>query len=393
MGTTGTGTLLRWLLLLVLYALATVCAAAEVIVEGSAPIRDGDVGKAREIAVRRALARAAESHGAVVNSQTTVRAGSALETAQVRASACTGESQIIAESIKNDELIVTVRVTVQASGSCAVRCQRSYINKLVVTNFAFEFPDHLLPSERAILRYYSAGETARMIRKHQRLLVDFDSLSFPYESPARAPEPFMGKGETETPFAVLARKHRAQYVLSGVHRDFALSQKTWGRLNRRIEIEVFLHDGATGGLLDKRSFAREAVGDVVLTDASLIGSPGFYKSDVGKVLGAQIEDIARWAEDRVACLPFMARVIKSEGRTLHIDAGAESGLSVGDTLNLHIWRDNDVRGISDQGLGREKSFQTTAALKTIYPRFAIVELIETPKKQEPIHIGDLLYSQ
>lgn len=387
------GTLLRWLLLLVLYALATASTAAEVIVEGSAPIRDGDVGKAREIAMRRALARAAESQGAIVNSQTTVRAGSALETAQVRASACTGESQIIAESIKNDELSVTVRVTVLASGSCAVRCQRSYINKVVVTNFAFEFPDHLLPSERAILRYYAAGETARMIRKHQRLLVDFDSLSFPYESPARAPEPFMGKGETETPFAVLARKHRAQYVLSGVHRDFALSQKTWGRLNRRIEIEVFLHDGATGGLLDKRSFAREAVGDVVLTDASLIGSPGFYKSDVGKVLGAQIEDIARWAEDRVACLPFMARVIKSEGRTLHIDAGAESGLSVGDTLNLHIWRDNDVRGISDQGLGREKSFQTTAALKTVYPRFAIVELIETPKKQEPIRMGDLLYSQ
>lgn len=382
----------RWWWALIFCILATGSWAVDVVVEGSAPVRDGDLGAARELATRRALARAAESQGATVNSQILVRQGVALESAQVRASACTSDSHVIGESVRDGELTVTLRVTVSTTDSCSSSCQRGHVNKIVVAGFALEFPQQLLVSEKSWLANHTAVELARMIRKHQRLLADADGTSFPYVSPTRAPEPFLRKSDVETPFAALARAHRGQYVLSGVYRDFGLRGKPWGAKSRRIEIEAFLHDGANGALLAKRSFTREATGEVILSDTPTIGSSEFYAGDFGRVWGVQLDDIAQWAEEKVACLPFIARVVKTDGSLIYIDAGAESGLSAGDTMNLHVWRESGVRGVTELVLGQEKNVRASGSVKSVYPRFSIVQLIEAPKVLE-IRIGDLLYSK
>ena len=95
----------------------------------------------------------------------------------------------------------------------------------------------------------------------------------------------------------------------------------------------------------------------------------------------------------MTCLPFMARVIKTEGDLVYIDAGAESGLTAGDTLNLHAWRKSDVRNIENTHLGVEKDFRTSASLKSIYPQFSVLQIVQKLNPPNSVSVGDLVYSQ
>ena len=61
--------------------------AENIVASTSAQIVDGDIGRAREIAVRRAISRAVESKNAIVTSQTIVATNSVSDTTQIRSEA------------------------------------------------------------------------------------------------------------------------------------------------------------------------------------------------------------------------------------------------------------------------------------------------------------------
>ncbi|MDP2793729.1 MAG: flagellar assembly protein T N-terminal domain-containing protein [Sulfurisoma sp.] len=386
----------RWLAgALCLFAFVST-AAAEVLVEGSAPVVDNDIGRARELATRRALARAAESHAATVSAQSSARPNVTQELVQVAASACTRNVHPVSETVRDGELTVVLRVTVLDQGDCRSSCQRSTINRVVVTRFALEFPEQMLPAEKISVSTVSAVETAKMIGKVGRLLADYDDVLIPYRSPARAPESYSGPTDKETPFAKLAKDRRGQYVLAGVYRDFGVRKKSslfWSSNCRRMEIEAFLHDGINGAALARRTFVREVCGDVGFDNKYPVGSAAFYANDPGRTWGLLLVDVARWASDEAACLPFVTRVLKTDGALIYVDAGAESRLSAGDTLSVQTWREPPVRAITGAPLGQEKYPRATAVIKSVYPAFAIAELIETPKGGVLLKPGDLLYAQ
>lgn len=79
----------------------------------------------------------------------------------------------------------------------------------------------------------------------------------------------------------------------------------------------------------------------------------------------------------VAC-HFTARVLKVKDGQLQIDAGAESGVSVGDTMSLHQWKEPPVRRHDQTVLGREKFVRTTVRIRSVYPNFSVGELVEAP---------------
>lgn len=383
-----------WALFLCLFLSAA--SAAEVVVEGSALVIDNDIGQARELATRRALARAAESHAATVSAQSSVRPNATQELVQVAASACTRDVQPLSETVRDGELTVVLRVTVLDQSDCQSSCQRSTINRVVVTRFALEYPEQMLPTENISVSTVSAVETAKMIVRVGRLLADYDDALAPYRSVARAPETYPGPMDKETPFTSLARERRGQYVLAGVYRDFGVRKKPsllWSSNCRRMEIEAFLHDGANGAALARRTFVREACGDVTFDNKYPVGSAAFYANDPGRTWGLLLVDVARWASEEAACLPFVTRVIKTEGAKIYVDAGAESRLSAGDTLSVQTWREPPVRAITGVPLGQEKYPRATAVIKSVYPKFAIAELIETPKGGVLLKPGDLLYAQ
>jgi hypothetical protein len=403
----------RWML----FALAVGPAAAqmtEVVVEGRALVSPEGVAAAREMATRRALARAAESHSAKVSAQSEVREGMAFETAQVSASACTRAAEPLTERLDGDELTVTLKVEVGAcestrqddEGLGTPGCEKTYINRLLVTGFAFEFPEQLteewdgrlLPrvnSQR--IEALTATELARAMERGGQVRAVFDGNVFLYASPSRAPILHLPAGRLETPVVTLARERQAQYVLSGIYREFGLEKdRVWHE--RPIEIEAFVHDGANGAVLARQSFRTEISGLIgsgnpfSVFNMPTVGTQAFRKTPFGEKWTALIEDIARWAGARTSCLPFIARVMKVEGRLLQIDAGAESRMNPGDTLMLHILRQPPVFDLSSYLLGQEKQMRATVSLRAVYPAFSIAELIEMPETLK-VAPGDFVYTQ
>ncbi|MDR2365855.1 MAG: flagellar assembly protein T N-terminal domain-containing protein [Zoogloeaceae bacterium] len=391
---------------------ATTARAAEVVVEGRALIGQDGLAAARELATRRALAQAAQSHSARVNAQFQVQEGRAFEAAQVNASGCTRESQMMTEQVSGEELVVTLKVQVDACESPQERaeeaqsCEKTYINRLLVTGFAFEFPEQLLVEQDGRLlprvnqqrvEALTATELARALTNDGHVLAAFEGTVFPYASPARAPVLHLPPGSVEMPIVALARKQQAQYVLSGVYREFGL-EKTLTRHERVIDIEAFLHDGANGAVLARRHFQTEVSGSVwsngvfSVFNTPAIGARAFRKTLIGEKWTALIEDIARWAGGQASCLPFIARVMKVEGHLLQLDAGAESRISSGDMMVLHILRQPPVFDLSPRLLGQEKQARATVLIRAVYPAFSIAELHEAPKELE-VRPGDFVYAQ
>jgi hypothetical protein len=391
----------------------TMARATEVVVEGRALIGPEGIAAARDMATRRALARAVESHSARVSAQSHVREGMAFETAQVNASACTQATEPLKEQVDGEELTVTLKVEVDTCDTVrendadpAPACERAYLNRLVVTGFAFEFPEQLteewngrfLPrANRQRIEALTATELARALEREGRVRAVFDENVFPYASPSRAPLLHLPAGSAEMPVVALARERQAQYVLSGIYREFGL-EKTLRRQERPIEIEAFVHDGANGAVLARQRFQTEISGPtwsgsgISLHNTPTIGTHAFQKTPFGQKWTALIEDIARWASAQTSCLPFIARIMKVEGRLLQLDAGTESRMNTGDTLELHILREPPVFDLSARLLGQEKQVRATVLIRAVYPAFSIAEFLEAPKELK-VQPGDFVYTQ
>lgn len=389
----------HWIAALTLSVAWLASSANELIIDGTAIIRDGNVAEAREQAIRSALARAAESRNARISAQSTVGPNATLETTQLSTTACIENNETLAERHQDNELIVTLRVRIAEDGKCSntpnttSACQGSLVNRIAVTGFALEFPEQKSSDELPMLSRLTASELAGKIIRRGNLLADFEENLLPYRSPAHAPEALMGRRDSETPFANIARRLRAQYVLSGIYRDFGITRNIFGiATSRRIEIEAFLHDGAGGQLLARQRFAAIAYGDVRLAAKPEFGTPTFYHSDLGSTLGIIFDQVASWAENQAACQPFIARVLKTEKQRVWIDAGAESRLSAGDSLTLHSWREPAVTSENGISLGKEKQAQASATVIHVYPKFSVLELKDAPKRIE-IRQGDVLYAQ
>jgi hypothetical protein len=284
--------------------------------------------------------------------------------------------------------------------------KKAYLNRLVVTGFAFEFPEQsteewsgrLLPRRnRPRIEALTATELARTLERGGQVHAVFDENIFPYASPSRAPTLHLPAGSIETPVVALARARQAQYVLSGIYREFGLDRTTQ-RHARRIEIEAFVHDGVNGAVLARRRFQTEISGPawfgsgVSLRNTPTIGTHAFQKTPFGQKWTALIEDIARWSEAQTSCLPFIARVMKVEDRLLRIDAGAESRMNSGDTLMLHVLREPPVLDLSARLWEQEKRVRATVLTRAVYPAFSLAELLEAPKTLE-VHPGDFVYTQ
>jgi hypothetical protein len=366
--------------------------AQEVVVEGQAPIRNGDMGQARDLALQRALGLAAASGSARISSVAQSQPGSMQDSVRVAASACTKGSRIVGESVSGGQLTLNVAVTLDPAPDCVPQCQAGYTNKVAVTGIALEFPQQLGHKETSTLAYVTAVELARKLKQQNRLLVDHAETVFPYSSPDRAPEPFLLPGDKETRFVTLAKARRAQYVVSGVYRDFGIRQETFGA-KRTMAIDIFVHDGANGGLLAQRRFSRTASGNVLLRDTPAIGSDVFYATDLGRVWGELLNEVAVWTSNTTACLPFIARVLKVEGRQIFLDMGAEYGVAVGNSLRTHRWKEPPVTTQAGVLLGQEKTLGVNLVLMSVYPGFSIAEVAEAGFDALKAKSGDLLYLQ
>lgn len=357
---------------------------------GSAPIVRGDVGAARDLAFKRALGIAASSGHAAITNQAQFQRGELDETTHVVSYSCTRDARIIGERIANNEIALEVSVTLDSGSACPSQCQVEYTNKLIVAGFAMAYPEHLETGESSNINFIATEDLARALRQGKRIRVDTAESVFPYVSAEKAPELEPYGASKNSPFAMLASKTRSQYIVTGVWRDFSLRRQMIVREARMLMVDIFIHDGGNGALLAHRQFGRTATGDVRTSTKLPFGSPRFYRTDLGEAWTQLFADIASWVFAETSCLPFIARVVKVDGKNIVLDAGADSGLSVGATLRLHRWKPANIVNNETGGIEQEKSLGIRFQVSSLYPSFAIAEPAES-RFSFQVQPGDLLF--
>lgn len=96
-----------WLIALVALVsgmLSPAVRADEIVVTGQALVVNGDVGRARDEAMRRALGMATTTGSARVSTLTESRAGLVSDSTRVASTVCTQGSRILGETIVEDQL-------------------------------------------------------------------------------------------------------------------------------------------------------------------------------------------------------------------------------------------------------------------------------------------------
>ncbi len=285
-------------------------ATLTVMTEGEATLRDGDVPFARELAIQRALSRAAETAGFTIRAETRVGPDGVSESARITSQACVSHYTTLYEYVGPDTVTVMLDVSLDPDGTCeqaeqaeqALRCEPGARKHLLVTGFAFEFPEQRRLEEDVRVETLIARPLANALATQRATTSAAAANLFPYRNAAAAPETGTSPGAPH-PLAESAQAAGADYVLSGVFRDFQIGKELIGFGTRRITIEAFLHDGGDGSVLARKTFTRDASGAILVRRAPASNSATARGNTIETALHALIGDIASWAAGQVACQP------------------------------------------------------------------------------------------
>lgn len=201
----------------------------------------------------------------------------------------------------------------------------------------------------------------------------------------------------------IAEQSGSQFVISGVILDAGANsdgvrraERAWPWPNfkpepsaRRLEVEIFLHDGLTGVLISRHRDSALASEKVLVGRDKPFASSAFFDTPFGqavaRVLNVQVEAI----NTELARQPFMANIVRIEGKKVFLDAGGASGLTPGSRLTVYRKNPavpvNALAGRSAPGIP-----ETSAATLTLFqvqPLFSVGELSTEPARIN-LQIGD-----
>lgn len=376
------------------FLLASLAQAGEILVEGEAPVRGGNVVEAREVAIRHALAEAARSGSVRIESRSgSVGIGESWEHTAIRAVARVQRHEVVDQRLEGDVLRVRVRAFLGSAGGDApsVACHSGHVRRLLIGGFPLERPEELLPGELDGYARLTARELARRMDRQQGLLVDHQGgLMLQDGFPERVVGDLPATAQAWQRVREAAQKHRAQYLLVGLFRSLALGAD---RDERLLELDALLIDGMSGSCVARSRFSRRASGQVILPKFMSFGSSSFYASDLGSTYGDLLDEVAAWAEAQASCLPFTARVFKVDGASVYLDAGAEQSVSIGDSFSAFRVEAAPLTSLGGELLGVEKKPLGELKVRHVYPRFAIGELMRQGASAARLEVGDELHSR
>lgn len=157
---------------------------------------------------------------------------------------------------------------------------------------------------------------------------------------------------------------------------------------RRLEVEIFLHDGRTGALLRRYRNSAEISGRAAVGRDKAFASAAFFATAFGgaveQLLNTQIGQIG---ED-LASLPFVANIVRIEDGKVFIDAGGLSALRPGDKLKVyHRNPAAPIESAAAAPLGIPESPVATLTLDQVHPLYAVGVLSGDAFKSR-VRVGD-----
>ena len=305
-------------------------AAQQVSVQGSAAIVGGNVEEARRAAIDAAVGNAA------------------LQLKQNNDSAMLISDVKVVDEWQDAEIY---HVQVLAVLSDKQRCGSPYRKKILATGFPIMNTYQISGTESQDLY----GGIPREINNRLMETGDFIGRNLTntalYSRPDLAPDIQATDNIGGSLIVHLAKMHDAQFVLSGVIRDFRVESTEYVRgsgvlaefkslardfIGRRsVGIDVFVHDGLTGALLFQHRYTESIVGDVSLPSGYTVGSERFNDTPAGHTIDEIILEASEDIHKLFGCYPFSTRVLQAGNNRIVIAAGAQDRLKIGDKLMVY----------------------------------------------------------
>ncbi len=230
-------------------------------------------------------------------------------------------------------------------------CASAYRKKIVATAFPLMNQDQLAGTESQDLYSGIPREIGNRLMESGDFISRNLTNTVIYPRPDLAPEIPSSIGLAGSVVLNIARQHDAQFVLSGVIRDFKIESTDYVRgsgimaqfksalrdviARRSVGIDVFVHDGFTGALLFQHRYTQSILGDVSLPAGYTVGNERFESSPAGHAISEIIHQASDDVRSLFGCYPFSARVAQVNSNQIFIAAGAQDKIKVGDRLMVY----------------------------------------------------------
>lgn len=373
-------------LFVLLIGWASLAEAFVVEVQGQAPIA-GSINHARQQALEDAMRQAslrAEAH--VVSTQLMSKGLITQDDIELKSQANIKDVEVLWEGAEQGIYNVTIRADVKPMEMCQ---QGNSLRKAVaVTGFGLVSAKQtslgqLQNIEQDLARVFintfnDSGQMHALDASHIGL----------YSTPKFAPSVQNQQRHLTTSMA-LAQNLGAQYIVSGIVRgldtlstaaDRVEQDESWLSLvgltdeptERQFVVDVFVHDGFSGALIFSNTYATQGNWNLDRMANVRFASPAFWRSNYGHA----VKDLLAGAIDDVSmslrCQPFMAKIIRTEGKRLHIEALAGAGIRPGDKFS--IYRSGTFYNLDLEPRIELTNTDMKATVSQVQPQFIVAEL-------------------
>jgi hypothetical protein len=382
------------LLFIVLSLCCFSASALQVTATGTA-IVGRDMQQAKDEAMRDALRLAALQVGGSVNATQMLSDG--LVTAdQVRLDTAAQFSQVdvIGEELRDGVLEVTIKAQVQGQGTCPDNAANGYRKAVAVAGFPLQNPKDATLGELGDIEQGLSRLLATTLNGQQRLHALDAGHVLLFSSVDRAPASQNNLQRLSTSIE-LAKELGAQYVVSGVVRDIgminpdadvprffddSLRKIGLGReqRERNFALDVYVHDGVSGALVFHNTYATHGIWDINDHAKTGFASAVFWKTAYGQQMKVLLRDVVQDLTVNLACQPYMAKIIDSQGDYIRLDTGGSVGMRPGDKLN--VFRTSTKYNLDNEPLTELHDTQVVATITQVQPRFAIARLNKSAER-------------
>ncbi|MDQ6893908.1 MAG: hypothetical protein M3167_14645 [Acidobacteriota bacterium] len=160
-----------------------------------------------------------------------------------------------------------------------------------------------------------------------------------------------------------------------------------------VGIDTRIYDSTTSEVLASMLAHGTATSgglDVKYSDSKVdVGSSTFQSTPLGKASREAIDEAVRFLVAKLGDLPWEARVIRADGKTLYLNAGEESGLSPGQTFTVFRAGEALVDPASGIRLGSPDRAVGTVRITAVRPKYSVAQVLsgDAPQRNDLVREG------
>ncbi|WP_296058821.1 flagella assembly protein FlgT [uncultured Amphritea sp.] len=362
--------------------------------EGRALIFDKDIDSARQAAIKNATQQASLQASAIVSSTQSINQGVlSIDNMQVSTLGMVSHIEILDEKIQGRMLWVKVRADIDFEEGCAAGVSgHGYQKSVAVSAFPLLYPQQASLGSLSNIQTELSNILSNRINQTSNLRALNAGMLNVLETAATAPTRQLSAGALTTVLDY-TRQLDVQYIVSGVIRDMTMYDSSvidpnrniltdlYNRLDyrskrhlRTLVLDLYIHDGFSGALLFSKQYATAGRWNLEPEARPGFASAEFWRQDYGKQTRELLNQIAADLNDELRCMPFSARITKSEDNLLWFNAGALAGIKAGDKLT--IYRKSNFFTDDMRSHVQLTNTRKTLTVTEVQPMFAIGRLAE-----------------